>query len=89
VTETIALTNVGNDKIEAWAEILEETFDRIDLFVINGAWGGRLYLPDSVLVVDDTHVKIPVRIAWRGEVPRDRAGDYNSAIEWIREQVSP
>lgn len=54
--------------------------------VENGGWHGSLR-EGHVYCAAAPSMKLPGTVIWQGELPRNCADDYQSAIEWIERKI--
>lgn len=78
--ETLAIGRDGEVRI--WCTGTEKRFS-----VINGGWNGRLK-DGLVYIAGDQKPTANGEVLWRGVVPAEHAGDYNTAIAWIRQEIA-
>lgn len=87
MTQTLALAHPDNHrKVKCWCNYEELKTGNYKIYVINGAWGGNYNPRDGSLVMDDGET-IAAELVWMGEVPSPHNRDYNSAINWLDEQL--
>jgi hypothetical protein len=78
-----------HDKIDLYCSIESFGKDGINMWVINGAWdlticytgGGIVHAPQGDKFYRD------MSIGFTGNIPREIAGDYNAAIDYMNTQV--
>jgi len=85
MAKTIAIAHpYDSNKVSLWCTFKKRK-DHTEIYVINGAWSGKLY--GDYLVIDANNLEIPAEIIWEGDVPEPQSYDYNEAIHWIEQQL--
>lgn len=86
--KTFALATPENPRTVAlWCEDHGVREDGLRPFTcINGAWDGVFRISDETVKIGAA--RLPGKLIWEGEVPREFSRHYDDAIGWIQSQLS-